>query len=443
MASRIELGLRRRCQVSCPAASQNPCVRFRATGQLSRRGSRRRRQSSDAVDADDPELDVDDVMFKSGDGEAAEEDEELLAEEEGDMAPEAPEFGGDDLEGWDAALANFDSAQDALETAAAEAQPSKEEQERAKALAMSATSATLEVSELAPEEEHRPKTFDEQTVQLSVADKAALASNRQGYAVFPMDGAELLVSETPDGRFNLADCFTLDIKSELFSRPTVEEEVPSEPLMYQLLPWEHTKTGDSLKNIDPQVTPLTDFHVTPAAIAATVPTTAATLVVTAADFPAYQLMRMYFVGVSSTAPYEVDMSRVFSFDSSSLTMQRHDVITLGDADSITEPVLRIREDGVFVEDAINVPGIVSVAEGFAGHPEQFYMYPDKEFDIREYVSMGLWPEPGLSADGGAAAAAASLGGGTGGVSAAESSSDVLQQGGIGEARGAGADGGAG
>jgi len=51
---------------------------------------------------------------------------------------------------------------------------------------------------------------------------------------------------------------------------------------------------------------------------------------------------MYFVGVASSAPYEVDMSRVFSFDSSSLSMKRHDVITLGDADSITEPVLRIR-----------------------------------------------------------------------------------------------------
>jgi hypothetical protein len=57
---------------------------------------------------------------------------------------------------------------------------------------------------------------------------------------------------------------------------------------------------------------------------------------------ASQLMRMYFVGVASSAPYEVDMSRVFSFDSSSLSMKRHDVITLGDADSITEPVLRIR-----------------------------------------------------------------------------------------------------
>jgi hypothetical protein len=50
----------------------------------------------------------------------------------------------------------------------------------------SATSATIEVSELPLEEDYRPKTFDEQTLQLSVADKEALASNRQGYAVFPM-----------------------------------------------------------------------------------------------------------------------------------------------------------------------------------------------------------------------------------------------------------------
>jgi len=44
--------------------------------------------------------------------------------------------GADDLEGgWDAALADFDSAQDAMEPAA-EAEPTKEEQERSKALAM-------------------------------------------------------------------------------------------------------------------------------------------------------------------------------------------------------------------------------------------------------------------------------------------------------------------
>eukprot|EP00879_Flechtneria_rotunda_P031281 GHRR01034157.1.p2 GENE.GHRR01034157.1~~GHRR01034157.1.p2 ORF type:complete len:115 (+),score=16.48 GHRR01034157.1:505-849(+) len=68
------------------------------------------------------------------------------------------------------------------------------------------------------------------------------------------DGIDLLVSETPDGRINLADCFILDRDEELFARPTVQEGIPVEPRMYQLLPWEHTKTGDILKRIDPKVT---------------------------------------------------------------------------------------------------------------------------------------------------------------------------------------------
>jgi hypothetical protein len=58
------------------------------------------------------------------------------------------------------------------------------------------------------------------------------------------------------------------------------------------------------------------------------------------------------------------------------------------------------------------------------------MYPDKEFDIREFVKMGLWPEPGLAPDG--ADAAAGVGDGVGGVAAAAAgdSSDAVQQGGI-------------
>lgn len=45
---------------------------------------------------------------------------------------------------------------------------------------------TLEVVPAPVPEQWRPKTFDEQTVQLAPADKEALARNRQGYAVFPM-----------------------------------------------------------------------------------------------------------------------------------------------------------------------------------------------------------------------------------------------------------------
>jgi hypothetical protein len=47
---------------------------------------------------------------------------------------------------------------------------------------------TLEVVPAPVPEQWRPKTFDEQTVDLAPADKEALAQNRQGYAVFPMVG---------------------------------------------------------------------------------------------------------------------------------------------------------------------------------------------------------------------------------------------------------------
>jgi hypothetical protein len=45
---------------------------------------------------------------------------------------------------------------------------------------------SLEVLPAPVPEAYRPKTFDEQTVDLAPADKDTLARNRQGYAVFPM-----------------------------------------------------------------------------------------------------------------------------------------------------------------------------------------------------------------------------------------------------------------
>jgi hypothetical protein len=53
-----------------------------------------------------------------------------------------------------------------------------------------------------------------------------------------------------------------------------------------------------------------------------------------------QLMRMYFVGVSSTEPYDVDMEQVYSFDCIERSFVRHKVTTLGE--NHTDPVLRIR-----------------------------------------------------------------------------------------------------
>jgi len=48
---------------------------------------------------------------------------------------------------------------------------------------------------------------------------------------------------------------------------------------------------------------------------------------------------------------------------------------------------------VYIEDAGSLPGDFFIAEGFAGHPEDKYNNPDKEFDMWEFVKMGLWDKP--------------------------------------------------
>lgn len=63
-----------------------------------------------------------------------------------------------------------------------------------------------------------------------------------------------MVSELPDGRMILSDCFIRDRQEDVYKRPTVNDDVSRTPQHYQLIPWEHTKTGDFLKHIDPVVT---------------------------------------------------------------------------------------------------------------------------------------------------------------------------------------------
>jgi hypothetical protein len=140
--------------------------------------------------------------------------------------------------------------------------------------------------------------------------------------------------------------------------------------MFQLLPWEHTKTGDTLKRIDPKVTvrrqlvalssmtSLHCLHVTPnvcglfpqlarrsygdwalpsitddrpqrciACIHSSVcchlfvAPLSSSVSATTALLPLPEWMRMYFVGVSSTELHEVDMEQVYSFDCIELVCQ--------------------------------------------------------------------------------------------------------------------------
>lgn len=66
------------------------------------------------------------------------------------------------------------------------------------------------------------------------------------------------------------------------------------------------------------------------------------------------------------------------------------------SDRQPQPPRCCREDGIFIEDSARLPGTYFVAEGFAGHPEEQYTNPDKEFNIRDYVRMGWWPERGMA-----------------------------------------------
>ena len=57
-----------------------------------------------------------------------------------------------------------------------------------------------------------------------------------------------------------------------------------------------------------------------------------------------QRMKLYFLGLHSTAPHEVDMSRIYSFDVERREMVAHTPKVLG-ADSqeaLMDPVMRIR-----------------------------------------------------------------------------------------------------
>jgi len=46
---------------------------------------------------------------------------------------------------------------------------------------------------------------------------------------------------------------TCHLQEDSFLRPTILEGIPSQPSLYQVIPWEHTSTGDLLKHKDPEV----------------------------------------------------------------------------------------------------------------------------------------------------------------------------------------------
>jgi hypothetical protein len=55
-------------------------------------------------------------------------------------------------------------------------------------------------------------------------------------------------------------------------------------------------------------------------------------------------MKLYFIGLHSATPHEVDMSRIYSFDTEQKVMVAHTPRVLGadNHEDMLEPVMRIR-----------------------------------------------------------------------------------------------------
>ncbi|EFJ46756.1 hypothetical protein VOLCADRAFT_105425 [Volvox carteri f. nagariensis] len=93
---------------------------------------------------------------------------------------------------------------------------------------------------------------------LAVPEVSPLDLSRQGFQAFALDGGdlELLVSETKDGKLLLSDSYVA-VKSAdgggggsptaQYSRPHLDGEMPSEPLLFQAIPWTERGSSDMFK----------------------------------------------------------------------------------------------------------------------------------------------------------------------------------------------------
>jgi len=153
---------------------------------------------------------------------------------------------------------------------------------------------------------------------LAKPEGSQLSLNRQGYQAFEMDQLELLVAETADGKLDLADSYVFDAGAEVYARPTLGSGLPSGPVPMQVIPWVERRSPDTLK-----------------------------------QKPGLAKMRkVYFVGLQSVSPWQVKLDEVFMFDGKSRSLTKQEVRTVGKP---KDPVLRIRADGVVIEDSFTVP----------------------------------------------------------------------------------------
>ncbi|GBF98454.1 hypothetical protein Rsub_11099 [Raphidocelis subcapitata] len=345
-------------------------------------------EAFDAFTSDDDDADLAASAAASGLGLEGGEDEE--GEGEGEE--------GEGEGGWDAALTNFDEAQDERDLA-----PTPEQLERAEQLRITRADTPevadeLEVIDAAPAEV-AARSDEDRLAALSADDAARLRGGGAGYTSFQMEGCDLLIAEAEGGRYDLADSFVFDVKSDLFVRTVASGPLPDTPALYQVIPWSEQGPSDVLKQ-KPGIN---------------------------------RVLKLYFVGVASPAPqYRVDMGTLYCFDAGTRLMTRPEVVTVGD--DIRDPVLRITPEGITIEDSAAAPPLWALAaepywhqptpdEDELGYDPALHSPEALRRAYEEFAFKGRArapaPAPAGAAQAGAGAAAAAAGNGGGGEAAGE------------------------
>ncbi|KAG2499515.1 hypothetical protein HYH03_002462 [Edaphochlamys debaryana] len=200
----------------------------------------------------------------------------------------------------------------------------------------------MEAKEQAKREEEERKRREAGTA-VAVPEPAPLDISRQGFQSFAMDGGdwELLVAETADGRLALADSYVArgggegEGAQQSYSRPSVEEDVPAEPLLFQVIPWVERGSSDLFKRRKSSA----------------------------------KVKKVFFVSLLPD-PEEpqgeplFDLDNVFVFDGGSKGFSRTEVRQVHSG-PLLEPVLRIRPSGLTLEESFLVPDPIEISEGAA------------------------------------------------------------------------------
>ncbi|KAG1674729.1 hypothetical protein FOA52_013564 [Chlamydomonas sp. UWO 241] len=183
-----------------------------------------------------------------------------------------------------------------------------------------------------------------------IPDNAQLTLDQQGYQAFQMDGVDFLVAETPDGRINLSDAYYFDKAISMYARPVVKGDLPAGPRHLQIIPWVERRSPDSLKGKEGMV----------------------------------KMKKVYMLGVAAPEPeYRPQLDEVYCFQASTRTLSRCKVTTIG---TPTDPVLRIRADGITIEDSSTAPNPSAVSLGQDGTAPRELTNEERQAALAERIA---------------------------------------------------------